>query len=310
MKWFKHYANAADDEKIAALEERAGLEGYGFYFRLLEKICKQVDEKNISELCYSSSRWARELNITTKKFLFLSQCCADVGLITIGRCDDVDATTPRRAPDDYLIAAPNLLKYRDNHSKNLQAKNKNKEEDIDKEEDKETERKNITPTPLAGGQTALEKNSKPKSQPKPKPAELAEPEWWPRFWEAYPRREDKQRALKKWREAINAGADPENLALCAEAYAARCEKEKREMTFIRLPATWLNNKNWADFQDEVDAANDTWTEDDNWRVRMRIYSERGIWPADVYGARPGQPGCCCPPNIIQEFSASTGAVTA
>jgi len=135
MKWFKHQSTARNDERLARLEDKAGLEGYGFYFKMLEIVAEIIDETDRYEVTYSLSRWGRQANITSKKFIFLAQCCADVGLMIVQRCDD-----------DYTVKIPNLLKYRDNHTKNLQVTYKQEVEvevevEIDKEVDKETEKK-------------------------------------------------------------------------------------------------------------------------------------------------------------------------
>ena len=130
MKWFKHQSEARNDEKIARLEDKAGLEGYGFYFKMLEIVAQIIDSTDRHEVTYSLTRWGRQANISTKKFVYLSQCCADVGLMLVQRCND-----------DMTIKIPNLLKYRDNHTKNLQVTVKqdleeDKDKEIDKEEDK------------------------------------------------------------------------------------------------------------------------------------------------------------------------------
>jgi hypothetical protein len=110
MKWFKHLSTARNDEKIARLEDKCGLEGYGFYFKMLEIVAEYVDQSNRCEVTFSMSRWGRKTNISTKKFLHLVRCCSDVGLMLV-----------QRASDDITVNIPNLLNYRDNHTKNLQA---------------------------------------------------------------------------------------------------------------------------------------------------------------------------------------------
>jgi len=126
MKWFKHFSTARNDEKIARLEDKTGIEGYGFYFKMLEIVAEVIDETDKHEVTYSLSRWGRQTNITSKKFLFLCQCCSDVGLMNVQRHDD-----------NVTVKIANLLKFRDNHTKNLQATNKqDKEVDKDKDENK------------------------------------------------------------------------------------------------------------------------------------------------------------------------------
>jgi len=135
MKWFKHQATARNDERISKLEDRAGLEAYGFYFKMLEIVAEVIDATDKHEVSYSLSRWGRQTNITSKKWLFLSQCCSDVGLMIVCRVADEGLTK------DYQISVkiPNLLKYRDNHTKNLQATYK-QEVELEKEQEVELEK--------------------------------------------------------------------------------------------------------------------------------------------------------------------------
>lgn len=149
MKWFKHLSTARNDERLSELEDKCGLEGYGFYFKMLEIVAEALDASDKCEVVYSLSRWGRQVNVTSKKWLFLSQRCADVGLMIVCRCSD-DALTK-----DYRISVkiPNILKYRDNHTKNLQAtikqdvdvykedKDRYKEDKSNKEINKETSAK-------------------------------------------------------------------------------------------------------------------------------------------------------------------------
>lgn len=67
------------------------------------------------------------------------------------------------------------------------------------------------------------------------------------FWPLYPRREDKQAALKAYRSARNAGASAEELVCGAKRYAD--EKSGADIKYIKLPATWLNAGSWANGTD-------------------------------------------------------------
>ena len=143
IKWFKHESQARNDERISRLEDKAGLEGYGFYFKLLEIVSTNMDFSDRCDVTYSLSRWGRQANISTKKAVFLLQCCHDVGLIIA-----------QRVNDDMIVNIPNLLKYRDNHTKNLQGTYKQEldkelELELDKELDKDkpnkTKEKPLTP---------------------------------------------------------------------------------------------------------------------------------------------------------------------
>ena len=165
MKWFKHQSTARNDEKIARLEDRCGLEGYGFYFKMLELVAEAIDQSDKCEVTYSMSRWGRQTNVTTKKWLFLAQCCADVGLMIVQRSADDGVTNGCRGADDITIKIPNLLKYRDNHTKNLQVTSKQDKEVYKEDKDKE-KHKHLKPTAVctAGdevAETVIETTKKP-----------------------------------------------------------------------------------------------------------------------------------------------------
>jgi hypothetical protein len=150
MKWFKHESKARNDERLSKLEDKADLEGYGFYFKMLEIVAENMDSSDKCEMTYSLSRWGRQINVTSKKFIFLSQCCHDVGLMFV-----------QRVGDDITVKIPNLLKYRDNHTKNLQATYK---QELDKELKVEVELELDKTTTLSADKSATKKTAKPKQE--------------------------------------------------------------------------------------------------------------------------------------------------
>lgn len=152
MKWFKHQSTARNDEKIAQLEDKCGLEGYGFYFKMLELVAEIIDHSDKCEVTYSMSRWGRQTNVSTKKWLFLASCCSDVGLMIVRRCND-----------DISVNIPNLLKYRDNHTRNLQVPSKQDKEEYKEEIDNIKKKKNkeeiiVADAPIEPGKKPIEKN--------------------------------------------------------------------------------------------------------------------------------------------------------
>lgn len=211
MKWFKHQATARNDERIARLEDKAGLEGYGFYFKMLEIVAEVIDSTNRHEVTYSLSRWGRQVNVTTKKFVFLVQCCHDVGLMIAQRVDD-----------DMIVKIPNLLKYRDNHTKNLQVTSKQEEEEETDIEEKKKEQNNS-------------------SQEARKHTSERFEEFW-NIWPATDRRTQKSKCLTHWKS--------KNLDSIAETIltniAALKETEKWVSGFEPAPMTYLNGKLWED----------------------------------------------------------------
>ena len=61
MKWFKHFTDASDDEFIAELEERFGLEGYARWWKLLEVVGAQFKQGGLPIAAYPWPIWQAKL---------------------------------------------------------------------------------------------------------------------------------------------------------------------------------------------------------------------------------------------------------
>lgn len=212
MKWFKHSSSSRSDEKISALEDLAGIEGYGFYFKVLEVIAEVMDTSDSCAVTYSLNRWGRQLNITSKKFLTLSQRCADVGLMSV-----------QRHGDNFTIDTPNLLKYRDNHTRNLQATVK---QDKEKEEEKEEENKTTSASSDAGDVGVIYSAA------------------FLTFWDMYPNKKNKGAAFKAFKKVKPAEYAVVKTGLIAKKQSPDWMKDNGR--FIPHPASWLNARGWED----------------------------------------------------------------
>jgi hypothetical protein len=95
MKWLKHETDAMDSEKMKMIIHEFGFEGYGWFWRVMEIIAKQMDETGRCHYDQPVSEW-----------------CGNLKVVYSG--------------DKLRIEIPNLLKKRDNYSKNLQVTNNKK----------------------------------------------------------------------------------------------------------------------------------------------------------------------------------------
>ena len=68
-----------------------------------------------------------------------------------------------------------------------------------------------------------------------------------RFWDAYPRKVDKIRALKAWNARIGSGCDPEAIIAGTERYAIL--KAGTDVQYIKHPATFLNAGSWENTEE-------------------------------------------------------------
>lgn len=137
MKWFKHETDSMDSEKMKMLIHEFGFEGYGWFWRIMEIVAKKMDETGRCHYEQPVSEWCTNLKVKRKKlglFLELIQFQTNIKLVI--------------SEDKLRIEIPNLLKKRDNYSKNLQVTGNKKaissglEVEVDR--DREVDKTHIT----------------------------------------------------------------------------------------------------------------------------------------------------------------------
>lgn len=107
MKWFKHMTASKTDEKIAQLLDIAGLEGYGFYWTIIELIAAQVNgDDTVAEVTYSLPTLSRMTYSHHHKVSNLLGKLQVTGLMTVSKSELLGVV-------NYTISCPNILKYRD-----------------------------------------------------------------------------------------------------------------------------------------------------------------------------------------------------
>ena len=109
MRWIKHLTSSWDDESISSIVAEYGLEIYGFWWRILEIIAKQMDQGQRANCQYSAKVWGKYAGISAKKFQKLADILKEKNLIIMENCNG-----------KITINVPNLLKYRDEFSKKKQ----------------------------------------------------------------------------------------------------------------------------------------------------------------------------------------------
>lgn len=117
MRWFKHLTATWQDEKIAELIEEFGLEGYGFYWRILEIIAGNMDEKCQTFASFSPKVWGKFCGISAKKFQKLAESMAKLRLFFV-------KVSEKNSKTIITIDCPNLLKYKDEWTKRKSRKSR------------------------------------------------------------------------------------------------------------------------------------------------------------------------------------------
>lgn len=161
MRWFKHMTCSFNDEKLSAVVDELGMEGYGFWWRILEVVAEKMDENGEYSVSFSSKKWGNFFGFSAKKFENFAR------IFQKNRIFDVEFSE-----NQVTVSIPNLLKYRDEWSRK-KARNSGvapeelrpsrarlKDTDIDKED--------ITPpvSPPRGDDAPAKRKPKPIPHPK------------------------------------------------------------------------------------------------------------------------------------------------
>lgn len=105
MRWVKHMTSSANDEKLSKLRDAFGLEGYGFWWSVVEIVAEKVDENQQTSVTFSAKKWGNLLGISAKKFQTLAEFCANIGIISINNTQN-----------ELTVNIHNILKYRDEYT--------------------------------------------------------------------------------------------------------------------------------------------------------------------------------------------------
>ena len=137
MKWLKHETDAKDSEKLKDVIAEFGFEGYGWYWRIMEIVAFKMDETDRCHYEQTVSEWCLNLKVKQKKLrLFLELIQNQFNI------------KPVYSDKKLRIEIPNLLKKRDNYTKNLQVKPNKLPEKFPLEVEVEVEVDTKPPTPL------------------------------------------------------------------------------------------------------------------------------------------------------------------
>ena len=106
MRWFKHMTCSYDDTKLSAMMDELGMEGYGFWWRILEVIAEQMDETGNCFCTFSAKKWGNFFGFSAKKFRNF------VGIFQNLKIFEVEFSG-----NAITVTIPNLLKYKDDWSR-------------------------------------------------------------------------------------------------------------------------------------------------------------------------------------------------
>jgi hypothetical protein len=139
----------------------------------------------------------------------------------------------------------------------------------------------------------------PIALPPQSPAGFAE------WYAIYPRKKQPQTAKKAFAKLMASGAITlDALMAKTRVFAASWhDQQKDRRKFIPYPASWLRAGGYddepeRDGNEAAPVARDPRSfTDDEWQRRLAYFQESKTW-LEVWGAKPGAPGCLVPPRLI------------
>lgn len=214
--YFSHDSNARFDTKIIKLRAKYGLEGYGFYFCLLEIM------RDSSNYCFDltdTNTLSFQMQINQDKVEEILKYCREIELFeTDGILLYSESFLSRMEQMDELRA-----KRREAGRKGGKAKAKLKQ----------TSSKNLA---------LKEKKGKEKKGNNDKEIKEEFNIWYSK----YPLKKSKDTALKKFISIREDGISLEELINGLDGYIRELKLKNTEDKFIKHPSTWLNQCCWND----------------------------------------------------------------
>lgn len=169
-----------------------------------------MDKTNRCHVEYPISKWCSLLGLKQKKLVLFLELTEKELKTKVVSCEN-----------KIRIEIPNLLKKRDNYTKDLEeTSEKLPSKDLDLEVDKE------------------------KTISKPMKRDKKEPKGFERFWSIYPKKKSKGAARKAWIK-INPDATLQD-RIIKKVEEGVGSKEWSDKEFIPYPASWLNAEGWED----------------------------------------------------------------
>lgn len=270
MRWIKHLTGAHQDEKMARLVAELGLEGYGFYWLVLETVAGQIEAgSDRTSVSYPIAFWRKTTGFSLKKLRIFAENCADLGIIAADFSEN-----------SLTISIPNILKYRDEWSRKKgqnsgatpeQLRSKDTDTDIDV---KTSLNSKVLPKAEAvfNSTRSASAPSKPGAARTKKPADTILPETgyrtkkgrildgkrldaFERFWSAYGYAKGKAEAADAWLDI------PQLTETLVARIVAAAEREAAARPALlasgrtpKMAQGWITARRWEDGEEPVPRA--------------------------------------------------------
>lgn len=229
MKWFKHFTNAHDNNKLTKVRMKYGAEGYAIYWYCLELIAGDLggSESINFELKHDAEVIGFNLKIDSSRVEEIMRY-----MTTIRLFNEAEGT----------VSCLKLAKYLEKKS----TRNNTIHKIIDAYQASPTVRDNPRLSPDCPETSELDidididKDKEPPKSPKGSLNGFGE------FWLAYPKKKNKGQAEGAWKK-LKPSVDLQATILSKIEQASKSNDwSKDKGQFIPYPSTWLNAKGWED----------------------------------------------------------------
>jgi hypothetical protein len=161
--------------------------------------------------------------------------------------------------------------------------------------------------------TATTTNKKERKERKNISPANGEPDGFTSWYATYPKHVDRIDAAKAFARLMKSGTITLDALMAATArYAAKvANTEKR---WIKAPSVWINKGSYLDEPEGGNGVGPAPTpidprsfNDEDWRRRLKYFNDTEKW-LDVWGSKPGEPGCLVPSHLLLAPVASSKGV--
>lgn len=222
MNWFKHDTDATTDSRLKKLIIRHGAIGYAIYFHCIELIAGDLNENHITfELEHDSEIIADNLRIQGTATMsaidivnMIMRDIVDLGLFE-QRNEHIFCYKLLRRLDGSMTSNSRFRKWiadaKDSHDGVMIPSCKKRREEIRREEI----RKEDKTLPACADTFTL-------------------------FWESYPKKVEKQRALKTYTSKIKSGIKHESIMFFLDNYKKQLSIDNTDIKYTKHPSSFLN----------------------------------------------------------------------
>lgn len=235
--YFSHDSNARRDPKILALRSVYGMEGYGWYWTLIEILREQPGYKLSIDSKYAYKAIAMELECDEEAATkFVQDCIKEFGLF---------ASDEENFWSESLLRRMEIKEVKSTKAREAALARWGKSEELPKDDatvmhtHSEKNSSNASKVKESKVNEIKDKDINARSVPDSRVTDAGFTNDFERFWSVYPasRRTEKKAAYRAWKARLKAGANPEQIITAARNYAQ--DTEGKEPRYIKLPKTFL-----------------------------------------------------------------------